>query len=371
MEPAPSGASEERLRRLMQRAPATPSATAEAQAPEARARMLRDGEAALSRGEIEQAAAAFEQAGFVKHAADAELGLIRTYMQSGQYRRALTFAAHTAGAHPDVAAGSGLYAWLLHLGGQVQAAQQLLDRARARLPDDPLLGETLGLLKLAAPVAPDSLLQAPARFAPYSAASATLPRQVRATASGVLVDAGRRVLTLRSALDGAPTVWVRDGLGRLQQATLEPSQASSALASLKLAAPMPSAALRAAARDAFPGSPVVTVEFAPDALGGPAWPMLHLGFLGSPTADGRVRLGVNMPAGPRGGPVFDASGKLIGIAAAGAEGDQLIAVSVVRSQFAAQISVDEGPGTPSSPRIAADAIYEQALTQTVQVLRAR
>ncbi len=333
--------------------------------------MLRDGEAALSRGEIEQAAALFEQAGFVKHAADAELGLIRAYMQSGQYRRALTFAAHTAGAHPDVAAGSGLYAWLLHLGGQVQAAQRLLDRARTRLPDDPLLGETQGLLKAALPVAPTSMLHAPARFAPYSAASETLPHQVHAVASGVLVEAGRRVLTVRSALDGATMIWVRDGLGRVQQATLEPGEASSALALLKLATPMQTAALRAVARDAFPGSPAVSVEFAPDERGGPAWPMLYLGFLGSPTADGSVRLGVNMPAGPRGGPVFDGAGTLIGIATAGADGDQLIAASVVRSQFARQISVDERPGTPSSPRITADAIYEQALTQTVQVLLAR
>jgi len=42
----------------------------------------------------------FESAGQVKHAADAELGLVRTYMQAGEYRRALACASRSGKACP-------------------------------------------------------------------------------------------------------------------------------------------------------------------------------------------------------------------------------------------------------------------------------
>ena len=53
------------------------------------------------------------------HAADTEIALVRGHMQAGDYRRALAFGAHTAGAHLDVVGGSLLYVWLLHAGGQL------------------------------------------------------------------------------------------------------------------------------------------------------------------------------------------------------------------------------------------------------------
>ncbi|MCX8507747.1 MAG: HutD family protein, partial [Rhodobacteraceae bacterium] len=45
----------------------------------------------------------------IRHEAVAEWGLVRSWMQAGEYRRALAFSAHAAGAHVDVIEGAGLH----------------------------------------------------------------------------------------------------------------------------------------------------------------------------------------------------------------------------------------------------------------------
>ena len=55
-------------------------------------------EALLASGKVAEARDAFEQAAALEHAADIELGILRSQMQAGHYRQALDFAAHTAGA---------------------------------------------------------------------------------------------------------------------------------------------------------------------------------------------------------------------------------------------------------------------------------
>lgn len=360
------GTPDDRLRRLLQRAPDAPTVS-----PQARAQLLSDGEAALVQGELERAAALFEQAGFVKHAADAELGLIRTYMQSGQYRRALTLAAHTAGAHPDVGAGSGLYAWLLHLGGQAQVAERILDRARGRLPHDMLLEATTALLKAAHPLPAGLLLDVPTRYVPYSPDSSVLPATVRAIGSGVVVDDGRAVLTQSLQITPGRSLWVRDGLGRVRTAVLERTADAAGLALLRLNAALDPGATLSAARDPFPGSPMVAIEFAgaadaPDSS--PRWPVLRLGFLGRPARlQGRYALGLSMPPGPRGGPVYDMSGHLIGVAAAAAENaDELLAPSLLHTNFPAVIAHAPTPQQRSQQGL--DELYERGLRGAVQIL---
>ena len=89
-----------------------------------KAQLLATGEAALARIDLDAALQAFDRAASIQHAADTEMALVRTYLQAGQYRRALASGAHTAGAHLDVVAGSALYAWLLNTGGQTTADLQ-------------------------------------------------------------------------------------------------------------------------------------------------------------------------------------------------------------------------------------------------------
>src|SRR5262245_10533393 len=162
------------------------------QAPQARDELLRAGEQALRQGDAQRAEILFEQAGLGRHATDAELGLVRAYMQAGDYRRAVALCAHTASAHSDSGAGAAMYSWLLYIGGQTQVAARILERARARAPLDPVLAATAPLLKSAAPMPAGVLLESPARFAPFSPASESFPPAARPVGSGVIIDAGRK-----------------------------------------------------------------------------------------------------------------------------------------------------------------------------------
>jgi tetratricopeptide (TPR) repeat protein len=372
-EPAGSDA-DQRLKRLLERANA--QSAGETLPAEARQQMLAAGEAALARGEAEAAAQQFERAGMVKHEADAELGLIRAYMQAGEYRRALAFAAHTAGAHPQTGAGSALYAWLLHIGGQAKIAAQLLDKARARLPDDAVLQAITSLIQspLAAPAA--ELLAPPARFAPYSAESSRLPPAAEVIASGVLIDGGRIALTAAAALGSAREVWVRNGLGQVTAAKVVRSLddvGDVGVAQLHLAQAIAVPAPTLPPRDPFPGSPGFAVEFPAIANAAPGWPLLRVGFLGKPSGmAGVFQLGIAMSRAYRGGPVFDANGRLIGIAISGnTDGDRLVLASHLRKHM----NMNEAPEAPAqmvtSERIAVDEIYERALKITVQVIAVR
>jgi hypothetical protein len=134
-----------------------------------------------------------------------------------------------------------------------------------------------------------------------------------------------------------------------------------------------------AARDAFPGSAAYAAEYvsAPDAT--PAWPMLRSGFLGrvaEPIAGAAPEqlLGITLPAGPRGGPVFNAAGQLAGLALPGRAGapDRLVPASQLRQALGASRSAVLGPAPPAGgePHAALDQIYENSLKASLQVIAA-
>ena len=330
-----------------------------------RGELLQRGETALARGDVGQALDAFERAGTMMHAADAEMGLVRAYMQNGAYRRALSFAAHAAGAHRDELAGAVLYAWLLHAGGQSAFAQRVLDGTEVRKPGDALVAQARTQLRSPAPVAIGGLLRVPWRAAPFDA-SAALPASAYVASSGVLIDGGRRAL---APLVEARALWLRDGLGRKSAAQVERRVESLGLVLLRLDDPIKGASGAAVApRDPFPGSAGFAVDYiaTPDAA--PAWPLLHSGFIGKPEGSANLsKLGIELPAGAQGGPVFDAGGRFTGIALRGADGqDRLLPVSAIRREFGELLgAVADQPGAPRAP---ADAIYETAMPITLQVI---
>jgi hypothetical protein len=282
--------------------------------------LLAAGEKALAQGDAPHAALLFQRAGFIKHAADAEIGLTRAYMQGGEYRRALAFAAHTAGSHADSGTGKALYAQLLDLGGQTAIAARM---------------------------------QPIAAFSPSSPASASLPAGARAVSSGVLLDGGRTALSRASSL--SEPLWVRNALGALVAARVLRRIDNLDVALLELERPIDGAALAAAPRDAFPGSPAFALEYPASEDAAPLWPLLRTGFVG------RKGLGIGLPPGPRGGPVLDESGRLVGVALA----DRLVPVSLLRKELGAVLAETE------SRRITIDEIYERALAATLQVIAAR
>src|SRR5262245_27401350 len=156
----------------------------------------------------------------MQHAADAEMGLTRTLMQTGEYRRALTFAAHTAAAHRANAGGTALYAWLLFIGGQRVEAQRVLDQANGVLPDDPLLVIVRRQLAAETPFAGDALLTPPARLPPYGSTRG-LPPSARVIGTGILSTNGTRVLVPIATLVPSLDLWVRNGLGDLRRVRVE------------------------------------------------------------------------------------------------------------------------------------------------------
>ncbi len=362
---------DERLQRFIAQ---TREAAAAAEPAEHRARrqqqrlqLLQSGEAALSRGKVAAAQHAFERAALLEHAADTEMAMVRALMQAGDYRRAVSFSAHTAGAHRQVASGAVLYAWLLASGGQNAAAQRLLDTAAQEFQGDPLVLQARQLLVPGAPPGP-ALQATPLRLAPYSTGpQPTAPAKV--VASATLVDGGRHALVPLAAVAQTQSLWVRNGLGQTARAQTVRRHPALGVALLRLQPALPGT-LAPAARDPFPGSIAYAVEFSP----GPnaaAWPRLHSGFHGMVGADSTRPLGIALPPGPRGGPVLDAAGQLAGIALPGSA--QSAGQVVMGTQLRQAFGPLWGPpsAAPAGPAAALDGVYENALRSTLQLIAAR
>lgn len=368
-EATPSAETATRLKQIMQQARLGPLA-AQPVGSEAmmrkRAQLLARGESALLKVDVEKAIEAFDEAAAILHAADTEMGLVRAYMQGGEYRRATAFVAHTAQAHREVPGAAALYAWLLYVGGHGTDAKRILNEAERLFPRDAALALTRRQLDSGAPIATGALLKTPARLAPFGPAPG-LPATSYVVGSGVLIDGGKRALVPLSTLNKATTVWLRDGLGRFSRGTVA-SRSAGLLAVVQLANPIAiGGGSTVASGDPFPGSPAFTIEYAATADAMPSWPLLSAGFIGPAGGDGQRHLGIEVKPGPRGGPVFNIAGQLIGIAVSGGGdgNDLLVPVSQLRDLIGPAV------GAPLGPRMPADQIYELALRNTVQVIVAR
>jgi tetratricopeptide (TPR) repeat protein len=332
-----------------------------------RGRLLGEGEALLAAGDANGAQQNFEKATQLLHAADAELSLVRAYMQAGEYRRALAFCAHAAGAHLEVPGGAVLYAWLLNVGGQSRAATATLAQATERAPDDPVLRQGQASLLTSWPTAVGVLAEGPWRAAPY-AWGATVPAAARVVGSGVLLASGRAALVPTSLLSETQRIWLRNGLGQTVEGMIEQRLDPVPLTLLQLTQPLATPSdSKVAVREPFGGSPGYTLEYAPEAGDYAAWPLLRQGFFGNVPREGLRLLGIEAPSGgPRGGPVLDAGGRLTGFAIIDAEGrDRLIPLAALPAELSAQV----GPaGDTSNVRMPPDEIYERGLRLALQVI---
>lgn len=327
------------------------------------------GESALAAGRFDEAERAFDAAAQIVHSADVEMGLVRTYMQAGDYRRALTFAAHAAGAHRQVPGATALYGWLLCLGGQGLAAQRFVGDALASFPADAALLEVHSFLQGTPPVLSPALLAPPLRAAPY-ASGAEIPPAAEAWCSAVLLAGGRQAVAPAAGLGDARRLWVRNGMGQTRVATVLAGGEPSGLLHLQLDAALPDAPLLLPLlQEPFAGSPFFMFEFQVRADAVPAWPRLQQGFFGRSGPVGAPRSLV-FDASPSacGGPVFDAAGKLAGLAAFAREvgGHLLPATSFARL---ATHSTERPLAAPPTARVAVDSLYETGMRVALQVLR--
>ena len=370
-----------------------------------RAELLAQGELDLSRLQVDAAQSAFEKAAMILHAADSEIALVRSYMQAGEYRRALAFGAHTAGAHLDVVGGTALYAWLLHSGGQHAAAARLLDDAVARLPDNALIKNMQLLLATGSLVPTDAVLTLPTRLAPYASTNG-LPASAQVVSSAILLPATAqgvgdfalmplKLLTLRqigSNGQAYQALWLRNGLGQLSRASIEKMMPGVGVAVLRLVTPLPLPdGLPVATANPFPGSVGYTVEYpTPPAMQSlaAAWPQLHMGFVGgmatpNDSSNDTRLLGISLRAGPRGGGLFNAAGQFAGLTLPAETGrpDLLVTIDQLRSALgsdaavfglekplSATDSISAMRPAPLPAAISADKIYEASLKNTLQVI---
>ncbi|MFO1311825.1 MAG: tetratricopeptide repeat protein [Burkholderiales bacterium] len=320
----------------------------------------------LARLDVTAALPLFERAASMAHRADSELGLVRVYMQDGQYRRALSFVAHTAAAHRDDPGGALLHAWLLDLGGQAAAARAIADEAARRWPGDARVAEVVKQVGSPMPIARGDLLRLPARLAPYGAIRG-VSANARVAGSGTLLPDGVRVIVPIALLPPASALWVRNGIGGSSRASIERRYPDLGIAVLRLSTPLRvSGRLEVARRDAFPGSVAFAVGYASSADAQPAWPALRAGFVGDAAEDGRRRLPIDGAAAIHGGPVFDRRGALAGVAMPGTKRGDVWLLPVSRLPTVAHTAP---LGDESARSIAAsDEIYESGMLHAVQVV---
>jgi len=347
----------------------------------ARDALLNIAEQALADGDTAKAVGAFEQAALMLHAADTEMGLVRASMQAGDYRHALAFSAHTAGAHLDSADAGALYAWLLRAGGQDAAARRVLDATLVHAPQDAVARATRIAFDSTSFQPSSVLLDPPHRMAPYAlmqGRQAPPPPGASGVSGGVLIDGGRRALVLSAAIEGARRVWVRNGLGRTTEAARDvaPDRLNGQdLAVLLLAEPLAAGDTPMAPRDPFAGSPGFVIGYGPAADATPAWPVLKQGFLGAFDAEaGLRRLGIDAPLQSRGGAVvFDAAGRIAGVTLPRIGGSTtMVPVSMFRElDRALPSAVGQGHSPPDAARLPIDEAYERGLKTALQVLGSR
>ena len=326
--------------------------------PEARRGLLEEGERLLATREAAAAESAFDRAALMLHAADTEIALVRTYMQMGQYRRALAFCAHAAGVHRDVVAAAALYVWLLDAGGQPAVARQKLDEADALYPGEPLLAALRTQLAAFPPRAVGVLRSLPARLAPYAS---VLPANARVAGAAVLLPDASAALAPAAVLAAGDRAWLRNGLGETVPALAERSDAPDGVVLLRPTAPLagvPEAA--APPRDPFGGRQGFVVGHAARADAESDWPRMRMGFLGALGSDPlRRRLGIVLPGDEGGSLVLDEQGRFVGLSLAGGN---WMPGTALRSLSPATAGPEPGE------RIAPDAAYERGLRLALQVL---
>jgi S1-C subfamily serine protease len=92
--------------------------------------------AALAKGQAQQAAEWYEKAAGMGESAEAEIGLVRAYLQSGEFRKAIAFGNLVAAEHPDVSETAALLAYLEDREGQTAPALSKLSEELKKRPDD-------------------------------------------------------------------------------------------------------------------------------------------------------------------------------------------------------------------------------------------
>ena len=93
-------------------------------------------ESALASGDAQKAAEMYEQAAAIGESAPAEIGLVRAYLQTGEFRKAVSFANLVAAEHADVTETAALLAYIEDREGHTAPALAKLKDELNKHPND-------------------------------------------------------------------------------------------------------------------------------------------------------------------------------------------------------------------------------------------
>jgi len=102
-------------------------------------RLVAQAQTALANGQPQQAAELYEKAAGYGESATAEIGLVRAYLQAGEFKKTMAFANLVAAEHADVTDTAALLAYLEDREGQTAPALAKLGEALKNHPDDAAL----------------------------------------------------------------------------------------------------------------------------------------------------------------------------------------------------------------------------------------
>lgn len=339
-------------------------AFADDHSPEVEARVhsiQQDMRADLREGRTEHARNTLEQAVGNFHAVEIELGLIQTLMQAGEYRHALSAAAHTQAEHPKLADSALFYAWLLAIGGQTNPAIQLLENTQTLLPDNDALAVMLQQIKTNKLASTEIKTSDAIQLKPFTSTKSNIQGAQKYLTSGVVIGDGKKIITVLSAIENAKTISVRDGLGRTATAQIEQKIPSAQLAILKLDTPIkPPPNINLADKPPFPGTPIYLIGFAASSNNQADWPQLKIDILGTPGASNTYGYPVHVRTAPKGSGIYNQQGNLIGILAGD---DKKIMLPLTDDA----LTVYKKSSKNSLAKLPMDEIYEASLSSTVQV----
>jgi S1-C subfamily serine protease len=212
-----------------------------------------------------------------------------------------------------------------------------------------------------------------------------IPSGGAATANGIVVDNGRRVITDASTLTGAHSdIFMRNGLGVVRRARLESLHPKHGVAILRLEKPYPATWSIEPARigRASAGGLCFALGFPVAGNLDGSYPALSQGIVFRPNTGAADLMQVTawLGSGQRGGPLFDSAGRLIGIARGnGGEIEEVRKAGIGNGAFAtpSRVVLDllNTPQTvervpPAKANLSMDEMYQQLLPAVVLVVAA-
>ncbi|MES2821983.1 MAG: trypsin-like peptidase domain-containing protein [Pseudomonadota bacterium] len=315
----------------------------------------------LSEGRTEKARNALEKASGNFHAIEIELGLIQTLMQAGEYRHALSAAAHTQAEHPDEIDSTLLYAWLMAIGGQTNPTTQLIEATLARHPEDAALTLMLTQIKARQLISAEIKTSDAIQLKPFTSARIPNAKVRKHLTTGILINDEKHVITSLTTVEDTKILQVRNGLGREVNAHIEQIFPTANIAVLKLDKPLKTATkVILADKTPFPGSPIYIIGFTPATGDAADWPQLKVDILGTaPSATSGYPIHVKKAA--TGSGVFNQQGHLIGIV--DSDNNKIMLPLDPLTDYKKSSKAPTASG-----KLAMDEIYENALSNAVQVL---